>query len=187
MKKMSLSSWWAYLLWGQSTIDSSGKNRQVHSSVEMQRLLYLPIGVLLFSVAHLCHLYSDLEVGIRTVIFLYIYICKSLENNHNVNKWRKLSIYNSPLNPHFLILRDCFPQLRSPEDECVVNCTGLSGQETSGQNYILDSCFQPAYKNNVIFTINSFTSFLQVTEIFLTGGNSLNIKSLFCSWYIPDC
>lgn len=46
-------------------------------------------------------------------------------------------------NPHFLSLRDWFGQLRSPGDEHVFNRTGLSGQETLGQNYALDSCFQP--------------------------------------------
>lgn len=56
-------------------------------------------------------------------------------------------MYKSPLNPHFLILRDFFLQLRPPEDKHVLNCTGLSGQETSGQNYILDACFQLACRN----------------------------------------
>lgn len=134
MKKTSLSSWWAYLLWGQSAIDNNGKNHPVHSWVEMQRLLYLPISILPFSVTHLFHLYSALDLAV--------------------------------------VIR---------------NCTGLSGQETSGKNYILDSFFQHAYINNMIFTINSFTGFPQVLGFFLTGENSSNLKSLFCSWYIPDC
>lgn len=53
----------------------------------------------------------------------------------------------------------------------------LSGQETSGQNHILDSCFPSAYTSNMIFTINSFKSSVKVLEKILTGENSLNSHS----------